>query len=239
MPVKRFLISIFLTIIVVSDALAQQLEEVIVTASRRTEGRILPVVHLTRKADFLVMLSYVESDSRDLSLRRKEVMETIDNLEKQAHKNSNIKLGILKVFEVNDEDLEYIEPFSREDIVLRRGHRSDTSRAEIIIKTPIRENDDSPEKVLKRIEDFIESVQVKGRATLNEGDGPSLSVTNISQYREPLLKALAEDTTLIQSSLGKHYQVRISGLEQPLLWRIIGPLKLAIFFSYESEAIPK
>ncbi len=236
---KSLLLKLVLALCIAPPTYSQQLEEIVVTGSYRTEGVTLPVIYLTQKADFLVMRSYVENDSRNILLREEEVMKTIDSLEKKANDNPSIELGILKVFEIDDEEIEYIEPFTLSDITLSSGYRADTSKAEIIIKTPIQEDDSSPEKVLKRIEDFIESVPVTGRATLIDDGEAALSVTDISQYRVPLLKALAEDTELIQSTLGENYNVSISGLEQPLLWRVIGPLKLAIFFAYKSEANPR
>lgn len=225
-----------------TEAFAQS-DEIIVTGARRSsyDSDFIPVVHMKRKADFMVMRTSVESDSRDAKLRESEVLSTLEAMASRADRNAKIELGILRVFETDDDDIEYVEPYSTSAIkaAFSRGSRTDTTAATIVVKTPIDAGADSVDSAVKRIEGFIAGVPVTGRATV-EGDGePGLSIVGIEQYRAALLRQLAADNESVRKIFGDGYAVEISGLEKPLQWRVIGPLDLAIYFPYQSSASPQ
>ena len=85
----------------VSAAVAQD-DEIIVTASRRSafESDIVPVIHLKRRADFLVAEAVVESDSREAKTRLDEVLKTLEAMAARAERDDRIELGIQRTFEL-------------------------------------------------------------------------------------------------------------------------------------------
>jgi len=240
---QRTISSIFiLTLLVFTNFSSHaQLEEIVVTGSRISasfEDQV-PVVFLKKRADFMVTKAYVESDSRSDKLRRNEVLKTIDALQKSASRNPDIELGLLKTFETDDDEIEYIVPFSMDEIEkegLNSGYRADTTRVNLIIKTPIKSADSDPEKVYARLDSFMDSVTVSGRTVVTDSSDPGLSIVNIAQYRRALLEKIAQDTRLIQEVFGDNYRINISGLESPVRWRMIEALELAIYFPYYSSA---
>ena len=238
---KLFLMSLFAGALLATGAAAQD-DEIVVTGSRisRYDNDFLPVIYEKRRADFMVANVVVESDSRDYALRRDEVLKTLRAMADRADKDAKIDLGLLRTFETDNDEITYVEPFTRAIIsaaILSGGQRADTTRATIVVKTPISAGD-TYDGAKARIEAFTESVPETGRAQLIDDDEPGLSIVNIGQYRAPLLKALAADNAAVRATFGENYRVSISGLEQPVRWRVTGPLELAIYFPYASSVFP-
>jgi len=225
-----------------TPAVAQD-DEIVVTGSRISsyDNDFLPVIFEKRRADFMVANVVVESDSRDYALRRDEVLKTLRAMADRADRETGIDLGLLRTFETDNDEVTYVEPFTRSIIaeaILMGGQRADTTRATIVVKTPISAGD-SYDGAKARIEAFTKSVPETGRAQLIDDRNPGLSLVNIGQYRAPLLKALAADNAAVKAIFGEDYRVSITGLEQQMRWRVTGPLELAIYFPYYSSVAPR
>ncbi|OFX01755.1 MAG: hypothetical protein A3E78_03850 [Alphaproteobacteria bacterium RIFCSPHIGHO2_12_FULL_63_12] len=217
-------------------------DEIIVTGSRISsyESDTVPVIHLNRRADFMVIEVIVESDSRDAKVRKDEVFKALTALADRADRDQRIDLGIRRTFETDNDEMQVVEPFSRNSIrdeILSGGARVDTSRAIVVAKTPI-DAGDTFDAAHARLTAFIKGAVVNGRATVTENDDPGLSIVDIGQYRTALLTMLAADNKAVRSVFGDEYKVSISGLEQPVRWRVTGPLDLAIYFPYLSSTAP-
>lgn len=237
---KKQLIAVATASIVLIGPASAQEDEIIVTGSRISSyGRdFVPVIHLKRRADFMVQEVIVESDTRDLKLRKDEVVKTLQALADSADRDKQIELGLVRTFQLDDDEVQFVEPFTRASIkneILSSGIRSDTTRATIVAKTPISATD-THDSAFRRLKSFIENASVTGRATVSDGDDPGLSIVDLAQYRAPLLKMLAADSADVRAVFGENYHVSITGLEQPVRWRVTGPLELAIYFSYSSAA---
>lgn len=222
-------------------AIAQE-DEIIVTGSRisRYESDTVPVMNLKKRADFMVVEVIVESDSRDAKLRKDEVFKTLSALAERADRDQEIELGIKRTFETDSDEIQIVEPFNRNlirDKILTGGGRADTSRAVIVAKTRIG-GADSYDAAYERLEAFAKGAAVTGRATVTESGEPGLSIVDIGQYRAPLLTMIASDNKAVRSVFGDDYRVSISGLEEPVRWRVTGPLDLAIYFPYKSVIAP-
>ena len=82
---KRVLLTVFALGRFSADVVAQSLQEVVVTAMRRTGYNYdLPAVTAKKNADFLVQSIEVSNESRSEELRKKEILETINNLLRSA-----------------------------------------------------------------------------------------------------------------------------------------------------------
>ncbi len=232
----RILLSI-LTMVVFGTAFAQG-DEVIVTGSRISdyESDNIPFVHLKKTPDFMIQQAYVESDSRDFSVRRKEVNATLKALVAKAKSNKSVELALLKTFETDDDEIEYLVPFLLDDVELSTGGRPDTTRVYLTVKTPVGGDELDPEIIEERLDGFISSIPKTGRAVVKPYGSAGLSIVDIQQYRVPLLAKIAEDNATLKSLLGSGYGIEISGLEHLVRWRVTGPLQLTLYFPYESTA---
>lgn len=240
---KNLLIAAALFLASPAAGLAQS-DEIIVTGSRiaNYEDDIVPVIHVERKADFMIVKATVESDSRDIKLRQDEVLKTLEAMATRADRDPKIELGILREFSTDNDDIEIVAPFDRRLLkadILHYGGRSDTSRATIIVKTPIGDAGDTFDAAKARIDSFLKGVPVAGRALIDGDDDPGLSIVDLDQYRQPLLALLAADNAAIETVFGDDYAVSVSGLEQPVRWRVSGPLDLTLYFPYKSAVSPK
>ncbi|MEN7343154.1 MAG: hypothetical protein AAAFM81_09420 [Pseudomonadota bacterium] len=235
---KRVLASTILALLC-SAGSTQGLDEIVVTGSRISPSSIdfdaVPVVHIERRPDFMVVSAFVESDSRRADLRRSEVNKTLANLAKRAENEALIELGLLRRFETGDDDIEYVIPFSMDEAVMVNGYRADTSRVNLVVKSPVRESDASPDEIYERIEAFLDEVSVNGRAVVSDTGDTNFSLVKIAQYREPLLRKLADETALLRSIFGDEYHVSIGGFDETLRWRTTGPMTLAIYFPYSAS----
>lgn len=219
------------------DAAAQSMEEIIVTGSRASpyDDDTVPVVHLKKRPDYMVVSAFIESDSRNAKTRIREVEITLASLAKRAGSARNIELGLSRTFETDNDEIEYVVPFSMDDAALVSGYRPDTSRIGLIIKSPVLPDDSSPDSVYARIEAFIESIDVEGRAVVSDSGDPNFSLVDINQYREPLIELIAADSKKLQALFGAEYRMSIGGFEESVRWRVSGPMELAIYFPYYSS----
>lgn len=97
MILKKLTGCLLVTFAFIFSAIAQS-DEIVVTGTRLSsyDNDAIPVVHLKRRPDFVIVNTYIESDSRDKDLRRREVFSTIVSLEKAVAKNKFIELGLVK-----------------------------------------------------------------------------------------------------------------------------------------------
>lgn len=230
------LLSLFAAI-TAGAAIAQDgsLETVMVTGTRVSDsdgGGGIPYVVVTRRADHLVTSITVEDDTRDAGLRTKEMRETLQAVIREAKRDSRISLsvqrdGILKDFTESLIDI-YINP----------GNRPDTSRARILVKTPIKP-DDTFDSTTGRIDSFVKRVPEIGRSqTRNDADW-ELTIVGPQQYHGVVVKRIAEKAKETAASFGPDYGVHIDGLHRPVQWYRAGQLDLALYIPYTMTIQPK
>jgi hypothetical protein len=217
----------------ISSAVQAQ-DEIVVTGTRldRYSRDEVPVIYLTKKADFVLANTTVYSDRRDSTDRRKEITKTLENLVAAAKRNNSIELSVLEEFEDDYDTLYFARPFTADMIkdVIKYGGLQNTSKASIVVKTSVKDTDDF-ETALTRIEDFAEDVQTVGRTTISTSDDPSLSIVGLQNYRAPLLEKISQDINGIKQTFPEA-EIHISGLDKQLRWERASPLELRIYFPY-------
>jgi hypothetical protein len=225
-----------MTLISPGPALAQSVEEIVVTGMRATEWEPdqVPVVRLARRADNLIVEVRVVNDTRDAAGRRGEITETLRSMARMAATRPDIDLSI--------EDEGLLTPLT-EDMVatLTLGMdsgRADTSVATLIVKTPIRA-DDTLDLASARIEAFVEAARKTGRSLADVSGDWELSIIDPTQYRTPVLALVAADAHATAAVFGDGYAVQIEGLAAPVTWRQSGPLELSLFIPYKMVVTPK
>lgn len=220
-------------------ALAQD-DEIIVTASRyvdRYEDFVLPHVAIKRRADFAVAEMTIESDSRDLRLRREELEQTLAELGRRARAAGPVTVALLEESEEDDGETR-VKPYGLAEALeaIGGGLRPDTSRVTVLLRTAITA-DDTLEAVEARLDAFVRQLPKPGRISLSVGS-PDLTLVDPAQYRAQLIAAIGADARTIITAIGPGQAVEIEGLENRVAWRRTGDLELTVFAPHRLRIVP-
>lgn len=213
-------------------AVAQGVEEIVVTGSRLSEydAASTPQVVLRKRADNLITIATVVCDTRDESQRKAELKATLRNLIRAAGQDKRIELA------VGEEVLGDFDE-SMLDTVIQKGGKADTSTATLIIKTSV-SADDTFDSATGRIESFAERTPKEGRTEVLLDDDWELTLLTPSQYRPEVARLIAEDARKMAALYGEGYGVEVQGLQLPVSWYQAGPLDLAIYIPYRLNVRP-
>jgi len=220
-----------------SALLAQQaqapgLGEVMVTANRqnpRYAQADRPVVGLRRQADSIVIPVTISSDTRDEATRKKEIHAVLLSALGQASA-AGLELVSGSV---------QIEPVTREnyqDLPFEWAGRVDTSKVDLLVKARF---DGSAASTSKKLLGFIGSVHGSGRATIETRGGPILTVVNPDQYREDIIKLVAEDARHSADLFGPNFSFNISGIDGQVSWSQVSSAEVFLYIPYRYAIVPK
>jgi hypothetical protein len=226
---KKLALAFALIATVAAPALAQgSVETIVVTSTRdsfnRREQNLVPYVVLVRRADHLINRITVADDTRDPVLRAQEMRQTLKALVQEAKRNSRISLSI------GDKDLRDFSESMIEGMVGGGGY-SDTTRARIVVKTPI-SSGDSFEGAAERIKAFVKSVPKFGRSETKTDSSWDLTIVNPEQYHDAVVAKIAAEARAAAAKFGPDYGAIVDGLQEPLFWYRDGELTLALFLRY-------
>jgi len=232
---RRFILAAALAASAVTPALAQEdSEEIVVTGTRleRYEDLPVPAVTLTRRADAVLVDATISSDSRDASLRTREIRATLEDMSRRA-RTSEVTISLLQ------DDV--LRPFTV-DLAMRLlvpGGRSDSSQVVVHLRTATRGAEDTLDAARQRFTHFVDSITESGRAIVDfDDDEVQLTVVNLPQYRAPLMARIVADGRSVAAAMGERFQPEISGLESPVAFRRIGDLDLTLFINYTLRVVP-
>lgn len=218
-----------------SPAVAQEVEEIVVTGSRMVDWDPddIPAVQLFRRADNLVVDIRVVNDTREAAVRRNELNQTLRALARAAAGRADIDLSI---------EAEGVLVPLTEDMISTLtlgvdGNRADTSVASLVVKTPITPTD-TLDTASARIETFVESVSGSGRSLVDVSGDWQLSIVDPPQYRSAIMALIAEDARRTTATFGTGYSVQVTGIENRVTWRQAGPLDLGLFIAYTLTVVP-
>lgn len=184
-------------------------------------SRSEPPVSIKKTGDFLVLRVNVENDSRDVSLRRQEIDETVGRMIESAAKIGRIQLHSGE------------HPITRESpkIKLSEGSdRADTSCAELYVKVPLKADDNVP-ALTEELKNFVSSTAVAGRTELLPGE-VGLSLLDPEQYRHELIGAIAKDVVKVASLFGESASFTVTGLDQKMKIRRVGVTEVELYLDY-------
>jgi len=230
--VRPIAICISLALIAGPAALAQPMQEIVVTAQRLSEYDPLktPDVTLTKRADFLLTKVEVVCDTRDESQRRSELRTTLRNMIAAARKDSRIQLG-------TGDDIVGLFDEGTIEKVIAPDKKADTSRATVLIKTAVTPAD-TFDQATTRIRNFVERVPKVGRTEVLIDNDWELSIIGPNQYRMQIAKLVADDAKTTSGLFGAGYAVEVEGLQLPVSWYQSGPLDLALYIPYRLTIRP-
>ena len=214
-----------------APAMAQDIGEVVVTASR-SDGNYYSddktVIGLRRPADNAVQRVWIVSDSRDADMRCREVLAMLDAAMARAG-----GAGVTLV----DGDFE-LKPIARADYDCKSmggAGRPDTSQISFYVKAPVT-GGATPDK---RIAAYIKSVPVTGRSLMETRGGLTLTIINPDQYRDEVVKLVAQQSLRYASYFGPDYGVEVGGLNEELYWTQVSETEVFLYIPYRFTVRPK
>jgi hypothetical protein len=216
--------------LVTSLAAAQGAEEILVTGSR-IQARHIPATSIKRHADFLLLQVEVSNDSRDYKTRRDEIYATLRAMRDAAARDKSIELSVIR-------DDNVVLPLKLDDATLDFSAGSGTLDTNINIKIPIPPDTDNGAELVQKLHAFVSGIVPVGRTDVSDDEETQVSVVNVAQYREPVIRLFADDVRRITSALGGDYRVVARGLDQPIQWVRDGTLDVVIFVPYEYDVVP-
>lgn len=217
----------------VAPAPAQGLDEIVVTAQRRSEAAPVPGAFLKRSGDFVLLSVYVANDTREAFARRNEIYDTLRAALAAAKRDGSIELSV-----VDDNGLVLPLKVDSATVVLNPGDRPDTSRTTISVKTRIPLENANGAALIAKLKDFVTAIKPVGRTQLSPDGDVEISIVNPMQYRDKVIALFADDVKKVTGALGDGYRVVARGIDRPIAWQRMGLLDLALYVPYQYEVLP-
>jgi hypothetical protein len=220
-----------------SPVLAQD-ETIVITASRNSqsdtniyfdEGQA--AIGLTQRADFFVKPIFINSDSRDETMRRDEVLAMLRETITRANQE-----GIVLV--AGQYSLQPLTLANFEELPMGRGTRPDTTRVQIYARLPLEGANPRASAADDRIARFIQAIPVTGRSFIETGS-TNLALNNPQQYRAAVVQAIAAEATRYAGFFGSNYGVEIRGLESDLFWQQASETEVFLYIEHNFVIRPR
>jgi len=192
----------------------------------RNQGAV-PQVSITVRADFVLFSVRYETGTRAAEAREDELARTFATVTQRASRaeGMSIEVGTPGVSAA-------IETAAIKELIQDRGN--DRSSIDIVLKVLVRERD-TFETIRARAEKFVADAPLTGRVEAVIGDNQFLGINEPKKHRDVLIKAIADDVKMMQSSFGgaaTPVTVNLSGMESRAQTRPVGPLDLEIYIPY-------
>ena len=85
---------------------------------------------------------------------------------------------------------------------------------------------------VRRVRAFVHALRLSTKTRRSLVDVFSVRVSNPESFRAALLKRISEDVLFLRRQLDQNAEVTLSGLEQPVRQRRVGPLEVELFIPY-------
>jgi hypothetical protein len=214
------------------NAKAPALGEVIVTGNRLNAGYAQenrPVIGLRREADSAVRMISFSSDSRDEAKRKKEIHTML-----AAAMDRAAAAGVELV--VGNFELTPVTKANYQELPLVWAGRVDTSKADVMVKVKLAGSTTSAEQ---RIDAFVKSLSRSGRGAIDKTGGLTLTIINPDQYRDAIVKLVAEDARSRAAIFGPDYAVQVSGIDGQIFWSQVSGTDVFLYIPYRYTVVPK
>lgn len=211
--------------VVAQQVTAPDLGEILVTSTRqnlRYAQQDRPVVGLRRQADSAVMQITISSESRDAAVRKREIHTMLAAaLDRAAVAQIDLVTGPYELTPVTKATYQVLPHYS--------AGRADTSQVSLMIKTKLT---GSAVAAQQRLEAFVKNIPRSDRGAVDHGAGITLTIVNPDQYREAIIKAVAEHARRHASFFGDEYAVRVDGIDKQVLWSQVSGTEVFLYIPY-------
>jgi hypothetical protein len=208
---------------------------IVVTGSRiRSEfdgySSSVPLVGFQRQADYLLQPVRITGDTRDAKQRVDEVYQTIAGFLRAANAEGfTIAYGDVVTTDVTSANLR--------DLPLTNAGRPDTSGITLFATTKLAEMNVAAAQ--SRLAALTKGFKPIGRALVENGGSPSLSIVGPDRYRPQIAEAVAKDAARMAGLFGEGYAVEVTGLEGTVQWQRRGTTDLFLYIPYRLTITPR
>jgi hypothetical protein len=218
--------------VVAQESKAPALGEVAVTGNRlnaRYAQQDRPVIGLRRQADSVVMQIAVSSDSRDEATRKREIHSMLlSALDRAAGAGVELVTGSFELTPVTKANYQ--------ELPLNWAGRPDTSKVDLMVKVKL---DGSIDAAQKRIDAFVKAVPRSDRGAVDKMSGLTLTIVNPDQYRDAIVKLIAEHTRTYAAMFGPDYAVQVNGVDGQVNWSQVSGTEVFLYIPYRYTIVPK
>lgn len=201
------------------------LGEVVVTASRLSAPyyqQERPVIGLRRQADSAVQRIMISSDSRDEATRKREIHAMLlAALERAGSAGVDLVTGNFELTTVTKQNYK--------DLPFTGAGRVDTSKIDLMIKAKLGGSAGSAQQ---RIDGFVKGIPASGRALAEKLGGLTLTIVNPDQYRDTIIKLVAENARRHAAMFGPEYRVSVSGIDGQVGWSQVSSTEVFLYIPY-------
>jgi len=187
----------------------------------------LPQVSITVRADFVLFSIRYETATRSADTRQDELAKTFAAVVQRAARAEGMSIEV-----GTPGQSAAIETAAIKEMIQQNG--DDRSVINIVLKVIVKPNE-TFEQIRARAEKFVADAPTTGRVEAVIGDNQFLGIQEPKKHRDTLVKAIADDVRMMQSSFGGPngpVSVNLTGMEARTLTRPVGPLDLEIYIPY-------
>ncbi len=189
-------------------------------------------IGLTRTADYFVKPIFVNSDSRDATVRRDEVTAMLRaTIERAQSQGISLVAGEYKLSPLTLATMEDLLTYGR-------GNRPDTTRVKLYARLPVGGRFKGQDQVDETIEAFRKNVPATGRSYIETGS-TDLAIDDPDQYRGAVVKAIADESRRYAGMFGSDYGIEIRGLESDLYFKQASQTEVFLYIEHNFVIRPK
>jgi hypothetical protein len=207
-----------------------------------------PVIGFKRQADSAVRNIEIVSDSREESMRKREVQAMLlDAIDRAKQGGFSLVTGQLELVEVTranwqdqfpelagkakpddeDDDDDYDDDENENQLAYEDDRGTTTIRLKV--KTKL---DGSINNAQQKISGFVKGVPATGRSLIVPKGGLALTIINPDQYRDEIYKRIATGAKHAVSFYGPDYGVEVSGLDADVAWQQVSNTEVFLYIPY-------
>ncbi|MEZ5938089.1 MAG: hypothetical protein R3C52_07705 [Hyphomonadaceae bacterium] len=194
--------------------------------------RDAPQVSLVVRADYVLFSVVLETGTRSADTRKQELSSSFRTFTNRAERAEGVTVEVGR-----PGYSAALETATADEIIQNRGQ--DRSGIDLVLKVAVRERE-TFDQLRDRAEKFVRDTSLNGRVEAIVGDSQFLEVANPAKHRAALIEAIAADLKQMQSTFGASGSpatVSLTGLENRVLSRPVGPLDLEIYIPYSMSLV--
>lgn len=204
-------------------------EEVVVTGIRASGDYYdMPAITIKKQGDFIIQNVKIINDSRDKSLRQKEIRETLQQLTNAAKKQGDIELSFGEDF------LRALDPEDKTLAFLEDKTKTDTSYLKFSVKHKVNPKVSAATQEAA-LEHFIKSSKKVGRTEIEMNGDTDLSIVNPEKYRYEVIQTIVEENARLRQAVGEKCSINLDGLGNRVQWQRSGITELVIYIPYRTQ----
>jgi hypothetical protein len=171
----------------------------------------------------------VSSDAREEAVRKREIHTMLlAALDRAAAAGVELVTGNFELIPVTKASYQELPLFS--------AGRVDTSQANVMLKVRLA---GSTTAAQQRLDGFIKGIPRNGRGAIDKSGTLTLTIVNPDQYREAIVRLVADDARRYAGLFGTDYAVRVEGIDAQISWSQVSGSDVFLYVPYHYTIVPK